>query len=145
MTKTFRLSGNAMDRRWHVIDAKGRPLGRVASEVAQLLMGKHKPTYTPHVDTGDFIVVINAEKVQFSGKKWQQKMYRWYTGYQGLRSETAEHRRDRNPELIVEEAVRRMLPKSRLGRVMLDKLKIYAGAEHPHQAQQPQVMVAGVK
>ena len=119
--------------------------GWSASDLATVLMGKHRPTYTPHVDTGDFIVVINAEKVQFSGKKWQQKVYRWYTGYQGLRSETAEHRRDRNPESIIEEAVRRMLPKSRLGRVMLDKLKVYAGAEHPHQAQQPQNMEAGVK
>jgi large subunit ribosomal protein L13 len=83
-------------------------------------------------------VVINAEKVQFTGKKWQQKLYRWYTGYQGLKTETAEHRRDRRPELIIEEAVRRMLPKSRLGRVMLDKLKVYGGSEHPHQAQEPQ-------
>jgi large subunit ribosomal protein L13 len=90
-------------------------------------------------------VVINAEKVQFTGKKWQQKLYRWYTGYQGLKTETAEHRRDRRPELIVEEAVRRMLPKSRLGRVMLDKLKVYAGSEHPHQAQDPQVMKLGTR
>jgi large subunit ribosomal protein L13 len=90
-------------------------------------------------------VVVNAEKVRFSGKKWQQKLYRWYTGYQGLKSETAEHRRDRRPELIVEEAVRRMLPKSRLGRVMLDKLKVYAGSEHPHQAQDPQAMKLGTR
>ena len=85
-----------------------------------VLMGKHRPTYTPHVDTGDFVVVVNAEKVQFTGKKWQQKLYRWYTGYQGLKTETAEHRLNRRPELIIEEAVRRMLPKTRLGRVMLD-------------------------
>jgi large subunit ribosomal protein L13 len=109
-----------------------------------VLMGKHRPTYTPHVDTGDYVVVINADKVQFTGKKWQQKIYRWYTGYQGLKTETAEHRRDRKPELIVEEAVRRMLPKSRLGRVMLDKLKVYAGAEHPHQAQEPEPREMGV-
>ena len=105
-----------------------------------MLMGKHRPTYTPHVDTGDHVVVINAEKIEFGGKKWQQKVYRWYTGFQGLRTETAENRRDRKPELIIEEAVRRMLPKSRLGRVMLDKLKVYAGGEHPHQAQQPEPM-----
>jgi len=87
--------------------------------------------------------VINADKVEFSGKKWQQKTYRWYTGYQGLKSETAEHRRDRRPELIIEEAVRRMLPKTRLGRKMLDKLKVYAGGEHPHQPQQPQPIELG--
>jgi large subunit ribosomal protein L13 len=110
-----------------------------------VLMGKHRPTYTPHVDTGDFVVVVNAEKVQFTGKKWQQKQYRWYTGYQGLKTETAEHRLNRRPELIIEEAVRRMLPKSRLGRVMFDKLKVYSGAEHPHQAQQPEALEAGAK
>ena len=120
-----------------------RRVGRLASEIAMILMGKHRPTYTPHVDTGDHVVVINAEKVSFSGRKWQQKVYRWYTGYMGLRSETAEHRRDRRPELIIEEAVRRMLPKSRLGRVMLDKLKVYAGSEHPHQAQQPEPIQLG--
>ena len=89
---------------------------------------------------GDHVVVVNAEKVEFSGRKWQQKLYRWYTGYQGLKTETAEHRRDRRPELILQEAVRRMLPKTRLGGDMLDKLKIYAGGEHPHQAQQPEPM-----
>jgi large subunit ribosomal protein L13 len=90
-------------------------------------------------------VVINAEKVQFTGKKWQQKEYRWYTGYQGLKSETAEHRLNRRPELILEEAVRRMLPKTKLGRAMLDKLKVYAGTEHPHQAQQPETLEVGAK
>ena len=101
-------------------------------------MGKHRPTYTPHVDTGDFVVITNAEKVVFSGKKWQQKTYTWYTGYPGLRSETAERRRDRKPEQILREAVRRMLPKNKLGSQMLAKLKIYAGPEHPHQAQDPE-------
>jgi large subunit ribosomal protein L13 len=114
-----------------------------ATDIAMILMGKHRPTYTPHVDTGDHVVVINADKVEFSGKKWQQKIYRWYTGYQGLKTETAEHRRDRRPELIVEEAVRRMLPKTRLGRKMLDKLKVYAGSEHPHQPQRPEPMEMG--
>jgi large subunit ribosomal protein L13 len=136
--KTFMAKPGEVEQRWWVVDASGRRVGRLASEIAMVLMGKHRPTYTPHVDTGDHVVVINADKVEFSGKKWQQKLYRWYTGYQGLKSETAEHRRDRKPELIIEEAVRRMLPKTRLGRVMLDKLKVYAGGEHPHQAQQPE-------
>jgi large subunit ribosomal protein L13 len=136
--KTFMAKPGEVEQRWWVVDASGRRVGRLASEIAMVLMGKHRPTYTPHVDTGDHVVVINADKVEFSGKKWQQKLYRWYTGYQGLKTETAEHRRDRKPELIIEEAVRRMLPKTRLGRVMLDKLKVYAGGEHPHQAQQPE-------
>ncbi|MBM3955438.1 MAG: 50S ribosomal protein L13 [Planctomycetes bacterium] len=134
-----------VEQRWWLVDASGKMVGRLASDVAMVLMGKHRPTYTPHIDTGDYVVVINAEKIEMSGKKWQQKLYKWYTGYQGLRSETAEHRRDRRPELIVEEAVRRMLPKTRLGRGMLDKLKVYAGPDHPHQAQGPVAMEAGVK
>jgi large subunit ribosomal protein L13 len=134
-----------VEQQWWLVDADGKMVGRLATEIAMMLMGKHRPTYTPHVDTGDYVVVINAEKVEFSGKKWQQKLYRWYTGYNGLRSETAEHRRDRRPELILHEAVRRMLPKTRLGRVMLDKLKIYAGSEHPHQAQQPEPLEVGAK
>jgi large subunit ribosomal protein L13 len=141
--KTFMAKVGEVEQRWWLVDASDKVVGRLSSDIAMVLMGKHRPTYTPHVDTGDYVVVINAEKVQFTGKKWQQKLYRWYTGYQGLKSETAEHRRDRRPELIVEEAVRRMLPKSRLGRVMLDKLKVYAGSEHPHQAQNPQVMKLG--
>lgn len=136
--KTYMAKPGEVEQRWWVVDASGHRVGRLASELATVLMGKHRPTYTPHVDTGDHVIVINADKVEFSGKKWQQKLYRWYTGYQGLKTETAEHRRDRRPELIVEEAVRRMLPKSRLGRKMLDKLKVYAGTEHPHQPQQPQ-------
>jgi len=141
--KTFMAKVGEVEQRWWLVDASDKVVGRLASDIAMVLMGKHRPTYTPHVDTGDYIVVINAEKVQFTGKKWQQKLYRWYTGYQGLKTETAEHRRDRRPELIIEEAVRRMLPKSRLGRVMLDKLKVYAGSEHPHQAQDPQTMKLG--
>jgi large subunit ribosomal protein L13 len=138
--KTFMAKVGEVEQRWWLVDASDKVVGRLSSDIAMVLMGKHRPTYTPHVDTGDYVVVINAEKVQFTGKKWQQKLYRWYTGYQGLKTETAEHRRDRRPELIIEEAVRRMLPKSRLGRVMLDKLKVYAGSEHPHQAQDPQAM-----
>ena len=143
--KTFMAKPGEVEQRWWLVDASDKVVGRLASEIAMILMGKHRPTYTPHVDTGDYVIVVNAEKVEFTGKKWQQKTYRWYTGYQGLKSESAEHRRDRRPELIVEEAVRRMLPKTRLGRVMLDKLKVYAGTEHPHQAQQPEAMVLGSK
>ena len=134
-----------VEQRWWLVDASGKRVGRLASEIAMILMGKHRPTYTPHVDTGDFVVVVNAEKVEFGGKKGQQKVYRWYTGYQGLKSETAENRRDRKPTLIIEEAVRRMLPKTRLGRHMLDKLKVYAGGEHPHTAQQPEPLEVGAK
>jgi large subunit ribosomal protein L13 len=143
--KTFMAKPGEVEQQWWLVDADGKMVGRLATEIAMMLMGKHRPTYTPHVDTGDYVVVINAEKVEFSGKKWQQKLYRWYTGYNGLRSETAEHRRDRKPELILHEAVRRMLPKNRLGRVMLDKLKIYAGSEHPHQAQRPEPLEVGAK
>ena len=141
--KTYMAKPGEVEQRWWVVDASERRVGRLASAIAMVLMGKHRPTYTPHVDTGDHVVVINADKVEFSGKKWQQKTYRWYTGYQGLKSETAEHRRDRRPELIIEEAVRRMLPKTRLGRKMLDKLKVYAGGEHPHQPQQPEPIDLG--
>jgi large subunit ribosomal protein L13 len=143
--KTFMAKPGEVQQQWWLVDADGKMVGRLATEIAMMLMGKHRPTYTPHVDTGDYVVVINAEKVEFSGKKWEQKLYRWYTGYNGLRSETAEHRRDRRPELILHEAVRRMLPKTRLGRVMLDKLKIYAGTEHPHQAQRPEPLEVGEK
>jgi large subunit ribosomal protein L13 len=123
---------------WHLVDADGKIVGRLASEIATILMGKHRPTYTPHVDTGDYVVVINAEKVVFTGKKWQQKTYTWYTGYPGLRSETAEQRHKKHPDKILREAVRRMLPKNKLGRKMLSKLKVFVGPDHPHQAQQPQ-------
>ncbi len=143
--KTFMAKPGEVQQQWWLVDADGKMVGRLATEIAMMLMGKHRPTYTPHVDTGDYVVVINAEKVEFSGKKWEQKLYRWYTGYNGLRSETAEHRRDRRPELILHEAVRRMLPKTRLGRVMLAKLKIYAGTEHPHQAQRPEPLEVGAK
>jgi large subunit ribosomal protein L13 len=145
VTKTFMAKPGEVAQRWWLVDASGKRVGRLASDIAMILMGKHRPTYTPHVDTGDFVVVVNAEKVELGGRKWQQKLYRWYTGYQGLKTETAEHRRDRRPTLIVEEAVRRMLPKTRLGRVMLDKLKVYAGPDHPHSAQQPEPLEVGAK
>ena len=141
--KTHLPKVNPDQRKWHVIDATDQIVGRLASRVAVLLMGKHRPTYTPHVDTGDYVVVINAEKVKMTGKKWQQKEYRWYTGYPGQRSVTAETRLERKPELIVHEAVRRMLPKNKLAYKMITKLKVYAGAEHPHQAQQPEALEVG--
>ena len=137
-TKTFMAKPGEIEQKHWLVDATDQVVGRLASKLAMILMGKHRPTYTPHVDTGDYVVVINAEKVVFSGKKWEQKEYKWYTGYTRLRSETAGARRDRRPELILQEAVRRMLPKNKLAVHMLSKLRVYAGPEHPHQAQQPQ-------
>jgi large subunit ribosomal protein L13 len=134
---TYMAKPGEVEQKWHVVDATDQVVGRLASRIAVLLMGKHRPTYTPHVDTGDYVVVVNAERVKFSGKKWEQKEYRWYTGYPGQKSVTAETRHERKPELILEEAVRRMLPKNKLATKMLAKLKIYAGPDHPHQAQQP--------
>jgi large subunit ribosomal protein L13 len=145
MIKTYMAKPGEIAPKWWLVDADQKVVGRLASEIAMVLMGKHQPTYTPHVDTGDFVVVINAEKVVFTGKKWDQKRYTWYTGYPGLRSETAAVRRDRKPELILREAVRRMLPKNKLATRMLAKLKIYAGTEHPHQSQQPTPLVTGSK
>jgi large subunit ribosomal protein L13 len=127
-----------VEQKWLLVDATDKVVGRLASEIAVILMGKHRPTYTPHVDTGDYVVVVNAEKVKFTGKKWERKTYAWYTGYPGQRTITAEDRLAKKPELILEEAVRRMLPKSKLGAAMLSKLKTYAGPSHPHQAQQPE-------
>ncbi len=121
--------------KWLLVDATDKVVGRLASQIAMVLMGKHRPTYTPHVVCGDFVVVVNAEKIKYTGKKWDQKEYRWYTGYHGLMTETAGHRRDRRPELIITEAVRRMLPKNKLGVRMLERLKVYAGDKHPHRAQ----------
>ena len=135
--KTYMAKPGEVERNWVLFDADGQVVGRLATKIATLLMGKHRPTYTPHVDTGDYVVVINAEKVVFTGNKWEQKRYTWYTGWPGLRSETAGQRRDRQPERILTDAVRRMLPKNKLGRQMLQKLKVYAGNEHPHQAQNP--------
>ncbi len=143
--KTYMAKPGEVEQKWWLVDATDRIVGRLASDIAVYLMGKHRPTYTPHVDTGDFIVVVNVEKVVFTGKKWDQKSYRWYTGYPGQRSISAERRRDRHPERVLHEAVRRMLPKNKLGCKMLSKLKIYAGAGHPHQAQDPQPAELGQK
>ena len=127
-----------MKRNWYVVDGTNQTVGRMCSRIAAVLRGKTKPTYTPHVDTGDFIIVINAEKVVLTGDKLNQKMYDHYTGYPGgLKEETASNLQKRRPEMLIERAVKGMLPKNRLGRKMVKKLFIYAGAEHPHGAQQP--------
>jgi large subunit ribosomal protein L13 len=126
------------DSTWHVVDASDRVLGRLATKVASLLMGKTKPTFTPHVDAGDFVIVVNAEKVAVTGRKADQKVYRHHTGYiGGLVERPYKDMIEQHPEEIIELAVRRMLPKSRLGRKMFSKLKVYRGADHPHAAQQP--------
>jgi large subunit ribosomal protein L13 len=124
--------------RWHLIDANGQVLGRIATRAARLLQGKHKPTYTPFIDTGDHVVVVNAATVKLTGRKEDQKIYRQHSGYEGgLRETRARIVRQRHPERIVEDAVRGMLPKTKLGEAMYRKLKVYAGADHPHAAQKP--------
>ena len=144
-TKTYMAKPGEVEQKWWLVDANDKVVGRLASDIAMILMGKHRPTYTPHVDTGDYVVVINAEKVVFTGNKWADKRYTWYTGYPGLHSETAGERLKRHPDRILREAVRRMLPKNALARKMLSKLKIYAGTEHEHQAQQPEPLELAVK
>ena len=145
VTKTYMAKPAEIEPKWWLVDATDNVVGRLASDIAVILMGKHRPTYTPHVDTGDFVVVINAEKVVFRGNKWEQKQYTWYTGYPGQKSETAARRMKRKPETILREAVRRMLPKNKLATKMLSKLKIYVGDQHPHQAQQPEPKELGKK
>jgi large subunit ribosomal protein L13 len=137
--RTFVASARSANGRWHVIDANGQVLGRVATLAARLLQGKHKAVYTPFIDTGDFVVIVNARSVKLTGRKEDQKIYRRHSGYEGgLREERAVDVRKRRPTRIVEEAVRGMLPKTKLGDAMYRKLKVYADAEHPHAAQQPQ-------
>ena len=142
-TKSYNAQTDTSERGWFIVDGEDQIVGRIASDSAVVLMGKHRPTYTPNVDTGEFVVLTNCDKVKFSGNKLNQKTYTWYTGYTGLRSETAEARLNRKPEQIMRDAVRRMLPKNKIGRQMLSKLKIYAGSEHPHQAQNPQPLTGG--
>jgi large subunit ribosomal protein L13 len=144
-TKTYRAKPGEIAEKWLVVDATDKIVGRLASEIAMILMGKHRPTYTPHVLCGDAVVVVNAEKVQFTGKKWEKKEYTWFTGYTGLRAETAQRRLSRQPERILREAVRRMLPKNKLAFKMIQRLKIYAGPDHPHQAQEPTAADLGTK
>ena len=137
--KTFSAKASAVNRQWWIIDATDQILGRVAVKAARLLRGKEKPVFTPHVDTGDFVIVINAEKVRVSGKKEEQKSFMTFSGYVGgHKSETVKARRARRPELLIEHAVKGMLPHNRLGTQQLRKLKVYPGSDHPHQAQQPE-------
>jgi len=137
--RTFVASAKSADSRWHVIDAQGQVLGRVSTLAARLLQGKHKAIYTPFIDTGDHVVIINAGSVKLTGRKEEQKVYRRHSGYEGgLREERAVDVRKRQPVRLMEEAVRGMLPKTKMGDAMYRKLKVYAGADHPHAAQQPQ-------
>ena len=144
-TKSFQAKTGELTPKWFLVDASDKVVGRLAVDIAMVLMGKHRPTYTPHVDTGDFVVVVNCEKVKLSGKKWEQKEYAWFTGYTGLRKESAERRLSRHPDRILRDAVRRMLPKNKLAFKMLDRLKIYSGSDHPHQAQLPEKKDLGAK
>lgn len=139
MDKTYMAKAGEIKKNWWIIDANDKVVGRLASEIAMILMGKHRPTYTPHIDTGDYVIVTNVEKVVFTGKKWDNKRYTWNTGYPRLRSETARERMAKKPEMILREAVRRMLPKNKLASKMLDKLKLYTSdQQHEHQSQKPQ-------
>jgi large subunit ribosomal protein L13 len=137
--KSYMARPRAVERKWHLINAEGQTLGRLATEIARLLRGKHKPQYTPHIDTGDFVVVVNAEKVFVTGKKAEQKVYYRHTGYPGgLREMSYEDMLERKPTEVLRKAVKGMMPKTRLGRQQFKKLKIYAGPEHPHEAQAPE-------
>lgn len=139
--KTLSAKKEEIARHWYIIDAEGKTLGRMASTIAHVLRGKHKPNFTPHVDCGDFVIVINAGKVHTTGNRVDQKFYHSHSGYPGgLRSTSMRDMLVRKPEFVTREAVRRMLPKGPLGRQMLRKLKIYAGPEHPHEAQQPETL-----
>ena len=137
--KTVSTRPQDVDRTWFVVDAENKTLGRLATEIAHRLRGKHKPEYTPHVDTGDYIVVVNAEKIRVTGNKFNDKMYYRHSGYPGgIKEMNFKDMQERHPERIVEKAVKGMLPRNPLGRAMFKKLKVYSGAEHPHAAQQPQ-------
>jgi len=136
--RTFSAKPGEIQREWYVVDAAGKTLGRLASEIVKILRGKHKPIYTPHVDCGDFVIVVNADKVRVTGRKLDQKMYYRHSGYPGgFKSISLRDQLARHPERVIEAAVRGMLPKNRLGRRMIKKMKVYASPTHPHQAQQP--------
>ncbi|MCS7221624.1 MAG: 50S ribosomal protein L13 [Anaerolineae bacterium] len=142
--RTFNAKPTEIRREWYVVDATGKTLGRLASEIAKILRGKHKPIYTPHVDCGDFVIVVNADKVRVTGRKLDEKMYYRHSGYPGgLKSFSLREMLARRPERVIELAVRGMLPKNRLGRRMIKKLKVYAAPTHPHQAQQPKPLELG--
>ena len=137
--KTWNAKPGELDRRWFLVDAEGRTLGRLATQIADTLRGKRKPQYTPHVDTGDFVVVVNADKIGVTGKKLDDKIYYRHSGYPGgLKQRTLREELDRRPTEVIRKAVRGMLPRNRLGRAQLRKLKVYAGPEHPHEAQRPE-------
>ncbi|MBB4284727.1 50S ribosomal protein L13 [Roseospira goensis] len=140
--KTYSAKPSEVERKWYVIDADGVVLGRLAATVATILRGKHKTMYTPHIDTGDHVVIVNADKVRLTGRKLTQKRFYWHTGYPGgIKSRTMEQiLGGRHPQRVVEKAIERMVPKGPLGRAQLRKLRVYAGAEHPHAAQQPEVL-----
>jgi large subunit ribosomal protein L13 len=139
LKKTYMSKTGEVDRKWLLVDATDKSLGRLASRLAVVLQGKHRPSYTPHIDTGDFVVVLNVEKIKITGKKREQKVYGKYTGYSGGRKTiTLGELMNRNPAAVLEYAVKRMLPKGRLGRRMFKKLNAYKGTEHPHEAQKPQ-------
>ena len=141
MNRTYSPKVGEIERRWFVVDASGVAVGRLSTVVARVLTGKNKPEYAPHIDTGDFVIVVNAEKAVLTGRKEEQKIYYRHSGRPGkLRQQTAAEMRSRHPHRLIEKAVRGMLPKNRLGRRQLRKLKVYAGAGHPHQAQQPQAL-----
>ena len=146
MKTTFMANAANIERKWYVVDAAGQTVGRLAAEVAKVLRGKNKPTFTPHVDTGDFVIVINAEKAVFTGKKLTDKMYFRHSGYPGGTTFTAAGKlMEKAPEKVIEKAVRGMLPKNRLGSQMYRKLNVYAGSEHPHAAQKPELLALDIR
>jgi large subunit ribosomal protein L13 len=139
--KTYTVGAKDIERGWYLVNAEGKTLGRLASEIAKVLRGKHKPIYTPHLDCGDYVIVVNADKVQVTGRKLDQKMYYRHSGYPGgIKSISLRNQLQKHPERVLQAAVRGMLPRNPLGRKMLKKLKVYAGGSHPHQAQQPKVL-----
>lgn len=136
--KTYSAATGEIEPKWHIIDASNKVLGRLATEIAMTLRGKDKPTFTPNTDTGDFVIVINAEKVEMSGRKWETKNYYRHSGwFGGLKTTSAKEMREKNPSFIIEEAVQGMLPKNKLAKKLIQKLKVYAGPDHPHTAQRP--------
>lgn len=139
--RTYMAKPGEVEKQWHIVDATDEVLGRLAGDIAVILMGKHRPEYTPHVDCGDFVIVTNVEKIGMTGNKMNDRHYTWYTGYPGLRLESYQDRQARKPEDLLLHAVRRMLPKNKLARHMLSKLKMYSGPDHPHTAQQPVELV----
>lgn len=146
MKTTFMANSQNVERKWYIVDAEGQTVGRLAAEVAKILRGKHKPTFTPHVDTGDYVIIVNAEKVNFTGKKLIKKTYFHHSGYTGGTSFTsAGHMLERQPAKVLEAAIRGMLPKNRLGEQMYRKLNVYIGAQHPHAAQKPETLKLNIR